>query len=101
MTTRLNPIVLSYVLPKSCSLTFYEFSKSLDSGEYDIFDASLFLQLLNVFENFLKTFNFKILWNLMPVKSKPHIATYHSTSLCSFCNQQDETESHFFCVCVY
>ena len=35
----------------------------------------------------------------MPVKFKPYIATYHGTSLCSFCNQQDETESHLFFSC--
>ena len=32
----------------------------------------------------------------MPVKSKPYVATYHGTSLCSFCYQQDEIESHLF-----
>ena len=36
----------------------------------------------------------------MPVKSKPYVATYHGTSLCSFCNQQDETESHLFFSCI-
>ena len=50
----------------------------------------------DILPNYLKTFNCKIIWNLMPVKSKPYVATYHGTSLCSFCNQQDETESHLF-----
>ena len=36
----------------------------------------------------------------MPVKSKPYVATYHSTSLRSFCNQQDETESNLFFSCI-
>ena len=36
----------------------------------------------------------------MPVKSKPYVATYHGTSLCSLCNQQDETESHLFFSCI-
>ena len=36
----------------------------------------------------------------MPLKSKPYIATYHGTSLCSFCNQHDETESHMFFSCI-
>ena len=49
-----------------------------------------------ILPNYLKTFNYKIIWNLMPVKSKSYVATYHGTSLCSFCNQQDETESHLF-----
>ena len=34
------------------------------------------------------------------LKSKPYIATYHGTSLCSFCNQQDETEPHLFSTCI-
>ena len=36
----------------------------------------------------------------MPVKSNPYIATCHGTSLCSFCNQQSETESHLFFSCI-
>ena len=41
----------------------------------------------DILPNYLKTFNYKIIWNLMPIKSKPYVATYHGTSLCSFCNQ--------------
>ena len=48
MTNRLKRIVLNYVLPKSCSLTIYELSKSRDSGGYDILDIPLFLELLYV-----------------------------------------------------
>ena len=50
----------------------------------------------DILPNYLKTFNYKIIWNLMPIKSKPYIATYHGTSLFSFCNQQDKTESQLF-----
>ena len=48
MINRLNRIVLNYVLPKSCSLTIYELSKSRDSGGYDILDIPLFLELLTI-----------------------------------------------------
>ena len=197
-TNRLNRFVLNYVLPKSCSLTIYELSKSRDCGGYDILDILLFLQLLyvkqvknyylfktnlgecfphlflmeynasrmldkklklspcnsiphaftpfftiftefydqyldvfnshNLGKNEIKTmnfrqiyvsiiekssqmlissvpfsipnmwkqihinslfenlFNYKLIWNLIPVKSKPYIATYHGASLCSFFN---------------
>ena len=54
----------------------------------------------DILPNYLKTFYYKIIWNLMPVKSKPYVATYLGTSLCSFCNQQDETESHLFFSCI-
>ena len=52
--------------------------------------------------NYLKTFNYKLTWNLLPVKSKPHIAAYHKTNLCSFCNSSEETVtvSHLFLTCV-
>ena len=36
----------------------------------------------------------------MPVKSKAYIATYRGTSLCFFCNQQDEIEFHLFFSCI-
>ena len=36
----------------------------------------------------------------MPVKSKPFTVTYHVTSLCSVSNQQDETESQLFFLCI-
>ena len=45
---RLNRIVLNCMLPKSCSLTINELSKSWDSGEYDILDFPLVLELLYV-----------------------------------------------------
>ena len=48
MINRLNRIVLTCVLPKSCSLTIYGLSQSWDSGGYDILDTPLFLELLYV-----------------------------------------------------
>ena len=37
MIYRFNRIVINYVLPKSCSLTIHELSKSRDSGGYMIY----------------------------------------------------------------
>ena len=36
----------------------------------------------------------------MPVKSKLHIAAYHQTNLCFFCNSLKKTVSHLFLTCV-
>ena len=52
----------------------------------------------DILPNFLKAFNYKTIWNLMPIKSKQYIATYHGPSLYPFCNQQDEAGPHLFFV---
>ena len=54
----------------------------------------------DILSNYLKTFNYKLTWNLLPVKLKPHIAAYHQTNMCSFCNFSEETVSHLFITCV-
>ena len=41
-------------------------------------------------------FNYKLTWNLLPVKSKPQIAAFHQTNLCSFYNSSEEALSHLF-----
>ena len=65
------------------------------------FIPNMWKQIHNdILPNYLKTFNDKIIWNLMPVKSKPYVATYYGTSLCSFCNQQDEIEFYLFFSCI-
>ena len=38
----------------------------------------------DILPNYLKTFSYKLTWNLLPVKSKPHIAAYHQTNMCPF-----------------
>ena len=53
-----------------------------------------------ILPNYSKTFNYKLNWNLLPVKSKPHIAAYLQTNMCSFCNSSEETVSHLFLACV-
>ena len=50
----------------------------------------------SIFPNYLKTFNYKLTWNLLPVKSKSRTAAYHKTNLCSFCNSFEKTVSHLF-----
>ena len=50
----------------------------------------------DILPNYLKTFNYKLTWNLLPIKSKPHIAAYHQTNMCSFCYSSEETVSHLF-----
>ena len=54
----------------------------------------------DILPNYLKTFNYKITWNLLPVKSKSHIAAYHQTNMCPFCYSSEETVSHLFLTCV-
>ena len=51
----------------------------------------------NILPNYLKTFNYKLTWNLLPVKSKPHIAAYHQTNMCSFCYSSEKTVSYIIC----
>ena len=45
-------------------------------------------------------FNYKLTWNLLLVKSKPHIAAYHQTNMCFFCYSSEGTVSHLFLTCV-
>ena len=54
----------------------------------------------DILPNYLKTFNYKLTWNLLPVKSKPHIAAYHQTNMFSFCYSSEETVYHLFLTCV-
>ena len=54
----------------------------------------------DILPNYLKTFNYKLTRNLLPVKSKPHIAAYHQINMCSFCYSSEETVSHLFLTCV-
>ena len=54
----------------------------------------------DILPNYLKTFIYKLTWNLMPVKLKPHIAAYHQTNMCSFCYSSEETVSRLFLTCV-
>ena len=54
----------------------------------------------DIFPNYLKTFNYKLTWNLLLVKVKPHIAAYHQTNMYSFCYSSEETVSHLFLTCV-
>jgi len=49
-----------------------------------------------VLPNYLKTFDYKLIWNLLPLKAKPYIAIYHGSKLCSFCNHADEAVNHMF-----
>ena len=40
----------------------------------------------NILPNYLKTFHYKLTWNLMLVKLKPHTAVYHHSKLYSCCS---------------
>ena len=53
-----------------------------------------------ILPNYLKTFNYKLTWNLLPVKAKPYIAAYYQTNMCSFCYSSEEKVSHLFSTCV-
>ena len=44
-------------------------------------------------------FNYKLTWNLLPIKSKPHIAAYHQTNMCFFRDSSEEKVSHLFLTC--
>ena len=55
----------------------------------------------NILPNYLKTFNYKI-WNLMPVKSKSNVATYHGRSfVLSVINKMKLSPICFFRVLSY
>ena len=47
----------------------------------------------------MKTFNCKIVWNLLPLKCKHYVAYFHRTNLCPFCKKKDELVSHVFYSC--
>ena len=44
----------------------------------------------DILPNYLKTFSYKLIGNLLPVKSNPQIAAYHHTNMCSFCSSSEE-----------
>jgi len=48
--------------------------------------------------NYLKTFNYELVWDLLPLKAKPYIAVYHGSKLCSFCKRFEETVKFGFLV---
>ena len=45
----------------------------------------------------LQCFQYKILYNTLYVNQKLFLFRKHNTSLCSFCNLEDETVIHLFC----
>ena len=56
----------------------------------------------NIFPNYLKTFNFKINFDLLPVKGKFHQLSLDAQEkiTCPFCNINLETAAHIFANCV-
>ena len=55
----------------------------------------------DILPNYLKTFSYKIIWNLMPVKSKPYVATYVQVYVLSVINKMKLSPICFFRVLSY
>ena len=70
-------------------------SKDCDEGIYPKYSR----MHDSIFPNYLKSFNFKVHYNLLPVKRLFRDFALDNDSRCNFCNLNPETHTHIFSQC--
>ena len=95
-STELYSILILKVQNKHSSNIYFE---NL-FNHYDIdFISTYMLPRLVMHNNYMRSFQYKILNNILCLNKKRHTFGIKSSLPCSFCNLHDKTPFHIFCEC--
>ena len=62
-------------------------------------DWAKLLPRLTTYNTYLHSFQYKILHNILFLNKKPYLSGITKSSVCSYCNTNNETQIHLFCEC--
>ena len=92
----LYQMLISSRTNKVTSVTYFETkfnANNLDSTKMFI------LPRLTTYNTYLRSFQYKILHNILFLNKKLYLSGKTKSPLCSYCNTNDETPIHLFCEC--
>ena len=78
--------------------TFKYFETKFTANSLD-WTKIFILPSLTTYNTYLRSFQYKILYNILFLNKKLYLSEITKSPLCSYCNTNDETPIHLFCEC--
>ena len=92
----LYQILISSRTNKVTSVTYFETKFNGNSLDWT---KIFLLPRLTTYNTYLRSFQYKILHNILFLNKKLYLSGKTKSPLCSYCNTNDETPIHLFCEC--
>ena len=92
----LYQILISSRTNKVTSVTYFETKFNGNSLDWT---KIFLLPRLTTYNTYLRSFQYKILHNILFLNKKLYLSGKTKNPLCSYCNTNDETPIHLFCEC--
>ena len=94
-TEKLYQILIS---SRTNKVTFMYFETKFNANNLD-WTKIFILPHLTTYNTYLRSFQYKILHNILFLNKKLYLSGITKSPLCSYCNTNDETPIHLFCEC--
>ena len=94
----LYQILISSRNNKVTSVTYFETKFNANNLDWT---KIIILPRLTTYNTYLRSFQYKILHNILFLNKKLYLFGITKSALCSYCNTYDETPMHLFCECNY
>ena len=92
----LYQILISSRTNKITSVTYFETKFNANNLDWT---KIFILPHLTTYNTYLRSFQYKILHNILFLNKKLYLSGITKSPLCSYCNTNDETPIHLFCEC--